>query len=71
MANSKAENLYRPIFDALRAQNWRVEVTGTNHHRAVPPDLTKRIVFFAVSPARRSLDNALAALRRSGFVWPA
>lgn len=57
------------IFEKLKDQGWAVERTKGNHWRAVPPDKTKQIVHFARMAEPRAIKNAIAELKRSGFVW--
>ena len=59
------------VLDALRRQRWRVETTGKNHHRCVPPDPTMPIVVHSSTPQDgRAHHNWIAQLRRSGFRLP-
>lgn len=61
----------RDIERAAREQGWRVERTAKGHVRFVPPDPTMPIVVASGTPGdRRAIRNLLAALRRSGLVWP-
>lgn len=56
----------RPLVRAALAQGWRVEVTGGNHLRLLPPH--GRPVFMAATPSdHRSVLNARATLRRAGL----
>jgi hypothetical protein len=62
----------REIVAELRRQGWNVERTERGHYKARPPDAGKPMVTFAggLSGDHRSVKNAVAQLRRSGFVWP-
>lgn len=61
---------FKSIRNALKAQGWQVEQTKSGHYKCIPPDRTKPIVISAGSPSdRRALDNFIARLRRSGFIW--
>lgn len=56
----------KDLLKALRAAGWRVE--DSRHFRCFPPDVTKPIVVIAKTPSdRRTWQNMLALLRRSGF----
>lgn len=60
---------FRPIIEALREQGWAIKMTADRHVRATPPDRNKPLVHFAMSNEPRAIKNAVAELRRSGFVW--
>jgi hypothetical protein len=61
----------REIVAELRRQSWRVERTDRGHYKAYPPG-NKPMVTFAggLSGDPRSIKNAVAQLRKSGFQWP-
>lgn len=62
---------YAKLLTALSAQGFDVRRTGSGHYRVRPPDSTKALVTFAESStSERAYKNALADLRRSGFIWP-
>lgn len=60
----------RRILEALEEQGWRVEA-ARRHLLCYPPDRAKEIVAQSCTPRRGShaVDNWIAQLRRSGFVW--
>jgi hypothetical protein len=60
------------ILAGLSDQGWILENPEAQNYRAIPPDKAKPIVFFHTTSVRenRALPNAIAQLRRSGFVWP-
>jgi len=62
----------REIIAELRRQGWNVERTERGHYKAYPPDPAQKMVTFAggLSGDHRAVKNAVAQLRRSGFVWP-
>lgn len=62
---------YAKLLTALTAQGFDVRRTGSGHYRVRPPDSTKALVTFAESStSERAYKNAVADLRRSGFIWP-
>jgi len=62
----------REIVGELRRQGWTVERTERGHYKAYPPDPAQKMVTFAggLSGDHRTVKNAVAQLRRSGFQWP-
>lgn len=57
------------IVRRARRQGFRVEQTGGDHWRFVPPDKTKGIYFSAGTPSDvRGLRNMIAELRQRGYV---
>jgi hypothetical protein len=61
----------RNLERAAREQGWRTEKTTRGHLRWIPPDREKPIVIGSGTPGdRRAINNFLAQLRRSGFIWP-
>ena len=47
---------------------WRIEVTGGNHLKWIPPDKTKPIIITSSTPSDvRARKNIIASLRRSGL----
>lgn len=59
------------IHKALQEQGWRLDLRGSGHTMAFPPDLTKQPVLLPGTPGGgRWLPNLIAQLRRSGFTWP-
>lgn len=62
---------FREIRREAERQGWDAVQTRSGHWRFVPPDTTKPIVHTSGTPSdRRSLDNFIAQMRRSGFRWP-
>lgn len=62
---------FRRLVKAMRAQGWRVEITGGCHYRFVPPDPLQPMVHTGSSPSdHRSVRNLEAQLRRAGLVLP-
>lgn len=60
----------RQLIKALKAQGFLVERTGKNHW-TVRNAAGERVATIAGTPSdRRSWKNALAPLKRAGFVWP-
>lgn len=59
----------RELVRALRAQGWRVEVSGGGHYRCEAP--SGALVFMPATPSdgRRGMRNTLAVLRRAGAVF--
>jgi predicted RNA binding protein YcfA (HicA-like mRNA interferase family) len=61
---------FKDVRKEAERQGWKVEQTRGSHWRFIPPDVTKDIVHASGTPSdRRSLDNFIAQLRRSGFRW--
>lgn len=55
------------VIDQAKQQGWRHEVSGSGHHKLMPPN-GKPMVVTSVSPGDgRAYKNFLAAMRRSGF----
>jgi hypothetical protein len=61
---------WQDLIDALKAQSWLVERTQDNHWRALDPT-GEHIVVISASREPRAKLNAIADLRRRGFIWPA
>lgn len=57
----------REILAQLRAQGWRTERTSSGHHKCYPPGGGQQVLF-ALGGKGSGFHNALARLRRSGFV---
>lgn len=56
------------LVKALEQQGWRVELRGSGHYMAFPPDKARHPVVFASTPSdHRALRNILARLRREGY----
>ncbi len=61
----------RKIEKAAREQGWQIGRTKAGHPRWVPPDSSNEIVIGAGTPGDvRAMRNFLAALKRSGLIWP-
>jgi hypothetical protein len=61
----------KAIRKALIDQGWRIEARKGGHDMAFPPDKSKAPVSLPGTPGGgRWLQNLIAQLRRSGFVWP-
>jgi predicted RNA binding protein YcfA (HicA-like mRNA interferase family) len=61
----------KKIRKALDQQGWRIEDRKGGHAMAYPPDQTKPAVVLPGTPGGgRWLQNLVAQLRRSGFIWP-
>lgn len=61
----------KQIRKALIAQGWRIEARKGGHDMAFPPDKSKSAVALPGTPGGgRWMQNLIAQLRRSGFVWP-
>jgi len=59
------------IVAAAYEQGWGAEKTGTNHIRMYPPDPGERPWGIPCTPSDvRSLKNAIAPMKRAGFVMP-
>jgi hypothetical protein len=59
------------IRKALIDQGWRIEERKGGHDMAYPPDRSKPGVAMPGTPGGgRWLQNLIAQLRRSGFIWP-
>jgi len=60
---------FSKLIKMARKQGWEVKDSGGRHIKLIPPDPTKPIVTIARSASDwRAFKNALAQLRRSGFV---
>lgn len=52
-----------------RAQGWRVERTKRGHWQCYAPDGETIVVISGTTGDRRSLKQAIAEMRRAGFIW--
>lgn len=59
------------ILDAARAQGFRVRITAKGHAFITKADGTPVTTFAGTPSDVRSAANAVGALRRAGFRWPA
>jgi hypothetical protein len=61
----------KEVAEAAREQGWTVNITKKNQYQFIPPDPTQQIVMAAGTASdHRALDNVIARLKRSGFLWP-
>lgn len=60
----------KELLRAVAAQGFQVSTTRKGHHMIRDADGRFITVLPGTPSDRRGLANALAALRRAGFVWP-
>jgi hypothetical protein len=54
-----------------RRQGFQISRTTEGHYRCVPPDRTKPLALISAGHgSRRSLENGISQLRRSGLIYP-
>ena len=59
------------LVDAAEDQGWTVNITKKNQYQFIPADPNQKIVMAAGTASDiRAIDNVLARLKRSGFLWP-
>lgn len=61
----------KEVSKAAEEQGWTVNITKKNQYQFIPPDPNQQIVMAAGTASDyRALDNVIARLKRSGFLWP-
>lgn len=54
--------------ESVENQGGIISKCGNGHFKVIPPDKNKQIVFLPSTPSdRRSINNVIGKLRRSGF----
>ena len=62
------DGFFRDICDSCVRQGWRIEKTGKNHWRFIPPDKASPMVIASGTPSdARARNNLTSQLRRSGL----
>lgn len=60
----------REIVEEAVRQGWRVRMLKNSHPLLLAPDGKTMVVLPSTPSDRRSLDNAVARMRRARFKWP-
>jgi len=58
------------VLRALVEQGWRIEQSRGGHWKCYPPRGRYLVVVSGTPSDRRAVRNAVATLRRHGFIWP-
>lgn len=58
------------VLNALRAQGYEVKMGGSGHWKVYDPDGRLITTLPATPSDGRGIRNAIAVLRRAGFIWP-
>lgn len=60
----------RKLLKAIAAQGFTVTKSGKGHFIVRASDGTRVCTIALTASDHRSISNAIAVLRRSGFIWP-
>ena len=60
----------RKLLEAIEEQGFHTKRTANGHHTVRTPDGQFVTVISGTPSDKRGTRNALAALRRAGFIWP-
>lgn len=58
----------KAVIKAADEQGWRIR--EGKHYMCLAPDGVTIVVIAKTGSDRRGLDNAIAKMRRAGFIWP-
>lgn len=60
-------DMMQQVINRAKAQGWSHQITGSGHHKLVPPGDGEIVVASSTPGDQRAFKNFLAAMRRSGF----